>query len=901
MFFEDIDSWSIAALIVAALVTAIFRQNARLQRLERRVAEIELGRANLANVPLQSEPKQADTPRPAPAVPIIPARWASPGPAETSPAGTDLPPRSAPAGSGPASPPPRTGLEERLGTRWAVWVGGLALALGGVLLVRYSVEQGLVGPGLRVALGAAFALALVAAGEWLRQREQATSTAINPRANIPAVLTAAGTSTAFAVIYAACSLYGLIGPGPAFILLGLVALATMIAAALHGPALAGLGLAAALGSPLLVDSDDPNIVALVLYLGFVAGAAYGLARMRLWRWLAVAAAFGALAWGVLIILEGTVGVSMAHALLQMGLATAFLVLEPYRRVAADAQPIDRLASVVLLGFGLLAILVAGQVGAGSARPLFGCATVALLLAAGWRFPPVAPAVAIAATIATGILAFWPVAYEASLEPVRVLESFTVASPFPDALWTYVFVALLFATSVAGVGLLRVAVGPGLRPAATRWYLGAATVGPFALLLLAFGRVTALQPSYPFALVAAALGAVYAMAAAAFRRQEDTLRLAGVEVGPAHLAVGGTATAAIGALALGLTMALDRGLLTVSLALTALGAAFVAERAAVPALRFVTGALGLIVAARLAWDPRVVGGDLGQTPIFNWLLFGYGTPALAFALSGRLLARSGRDRAVRVCETLGILLSAILVFLEIRHALNGGDIYASSYRHLEAGLVVTQGLGFSLLAARLGSRTADPLYRIFSLGFAAVSVVGAAVTLGLFSNPLFTGEPLAGGALLNTLAPAYLIPAAIAALLAVASRGVQPRGFVLAAGGLAVALELAFAFLETRVLFQGPAIGVWRRTSEGEVWAYSFVLLANGVALLTAGFIWASREARLASALCIVVVVLKVFLVDMARLEGLLRALSFVGLGLALVAIGLAYQRLMSRTRAGELS
>ena len=46
-------------------------------------------------------------------------------------------------GRGPA---PGMSFEERLGTQWAVWVGGLALALGGIFLVRYSIEQGLLGP-----------------------------------------------------------------------------------------------------------------------------------------------------------------------------------------------------------------------------------------------------------------------------------------------------------------------------------------------------------------------------------------------------------------------------------------------------------------------------------------------------------------------------------------------------------------------------------------------------------------------------------------------------------------------------------------------------------------------------------------------------------------------------------
>ena len=44
----------------------------------------------------------------------------------------------------------------------------MALALGGVFMVRYSIEQGWIGPGVRVGLGALLAAALVGAGEWLR-------------------------------------------------------------------------------------------------------------------------------------------------------------------------------------------------------------------------------------------------------------------------------------------------------------------------------------------------------------------------------------------------------------------------------------------------------------------------------------------------------------------------------------------------------------------------------------------------------------------------------------------------------------------------------------------------------------------------------------------------------------
>src|SRR3984885_4451383 len=208
--------------------------------------------------------------------------------------------KTAPGDDAGAMPPPlpqaEPGFEERIGTRWVVWVGGLTLALGGFFMVRYSIDAGLLGPGVRTMLGGAFALALLAAGEWMRRKESITAIDALPIANIPAILTAAGTAVAFATVYAAYALYGFLAPATAFILLGLVALGTLAAALLHGPALAGLGIAAAFVTPILVSSDRPDFWALYIYLAIVTAAAFGLARIRLWRWLAVTTIVFALAW-----------------------------------------------------------------------------------------------------------------------------------------------------------------------------------------------------------------------------------------------------------------------------------------------------------------------------------------------------------------------------------------------------------------------------------------------------------------------------------------------------------------------------------------------------------------------------------------------------------------------------
>src|SRR5947208_612284 len=82
-------------------------------------------------------------------------------------------------------------------------IGAGAVAFGGFPLLRYSIEQGWFGPGARVILGALLALALIAAGEWTRRRELLTGIIGLPTAHIPSLLTAAGTTIAFADIWAA--------------------------------------------------------------------------------------------------------------------------------------------------------------------------------------------------------------------------------------------------------------------------------------------------------------------------------------------------------------------------------------------------------------------------------------------------------------------------------------------------------------------------------------------------------------------------------------------------------------------------------------------------------------------------------------------------------------------------
>ena len=49
---------------------------------------------------------------------------------------------------------PRPDIEALLTARWGVWLGAAALVLAGVFLVRYAVDEGLLGPAIRCVLAA---------------------------------------------------------------------------------------------------------------------------------------------------------------------------------------------------------------------------------------------------------------------------------------------------------------------------------------------------------------------------------------------------------------------------------------------------------------------------------------------------------------------------------------------------------------------------------------------------------------------------------------------------------------------------------------------------------------------------------------------------------------------------
>ena len=113
---------------------------------------------------------------------------------------------------------------------------------------------------------------------------------------------------------------------------------------------------------------------------------------------------------------------------------------------------------------------------------------------------------------------------------------------------------------------------------------------------------------------------------------------------------------------------------------------------------------------------------------------------------------------------------------------------------------------------------------------------------------------------------------------------------------ALVLALSYLTLEIRRLYHGPVL-TSGATTGAEQYTYSIAWLAFGVVLLAIGILFNSQRARLASAVVIALTILKAFLIDMSTLTGVYRALSFMCLGLVLVAIGWLYQRILFRRQS----
>ena len=782
-----------------------------------------------------------------------------------------------------AKPSAFKGLEQMLAGRWFVVLGGVAIALGGLLFVKYAHDNGLIPPWLRVLFGYAFAGALVAGGEYVRRsRGEAI------KDHVPAALSAAGLVIAFGVTYAAYALYGLLSPALCFPLLVALGLAALWLSRRQGPVIAALGLVGSYLAPALVPSDHPSAWGFFAYLIVIVAAALYELRSRPWWWLGFAAIGGAFVWALLWLHGGLFDrshvVPVALFSYAMALAAAFVP----RGIAVLKEDMGTLAEPALAtpplyiaaaGLGAATLTLGSAVHNSSyttAALVFFTAGMAVVAAFGWIKPHRNISAGLAALFTLLVFMAWP----GVSDMVPAFDERGFWTLVPQLFEPYRFVPWMLAAG-AIFTLLGLAGVMIKRP--IRHWDGLAAASSVLFLFGAWAKADFALANEMWAMSAVIVAAALFIAAWRVKSRADDDQIFA------------TSDVLLGACALLALFAADRLFndiwYTLAIAVLSTGFAAVANRFGARAPAIIALALATLAAIRL-FVGREFWTEPADLPLgAHWPIYGYGVPAALFWWSSRQL-RQPQDHRYRISLeglSLGLLIS--LVSAELR-VLIGGGITISRFTLLELGSHVTAWLG-----AAFGLAYRQKIYSSFVSTWGAIGLVGASclVLLAMLTayNPVVSGEALQGGVIFNALWLAYLAPAALIAMIInrhdVLAK--SPQRELL--GGIAMVLVITFATLAVKRMHQGAVMSLDFQ-SDAESYSVSLVWLAMGVLGFVSGLALDRKTLRMAGLVMLALTVLKVFVYDFAELTGLWRIASFMGLGFCLVGIGWLYSRFSSR-------
>jgi uncharacterized membrane protein len=861
---------ALLSLPIAALVIAL-RTSKRVRELASRLDLLELEPVTQRTASRETGDGEPVTKTPRP--PAAESTAPTPGPAEP-PAG-ERPPAStakpsklpSPFAPGPWTPGAAAAsarsafdareLEKRLGARLPIWLGAIALVLAAAFLVKLSFDRGWLGPAVRVALGVAFGVVLLAAGEWLRRSS----------ARVAQGLSAAGVAVLFVSFYAAVSLYSLVPTAGGFALMALTT-ATAVALSLrHGPMVAVLGLVGGFLTPFLVSASEPEPKVLFTYLILLQTGLLAVSVRRGWWPLTMVSFVAGLGWVVFWLTELFQRADEPWLGLFVIVSAALFSVTGVRTTAAAAesgrQRGSELAWVAGLGgFAALATLTVR----GGTDPL------------PWLFLGLLGAGAL--VLARLEPRFHQLAWVGAAIPALLLMAWAreVGGDLAGRyLWTTLLLGVLWA---AGAYLAA-----WRSPQAGRWaWLSAAAA--VAYLLLAYRGAETAGSDLPWGGICLALALLFLIAAWPLaRRREESDEM---ESALAALAVAVTAF-----ISLAVPIELARQWLAVAWAIEVAALVWLAGRLRIPILVRLAWVVAAAVAVRLLLNPFALRYPIGDHPLFNWLLYGYGVPLAAFAAAAWMAGDQGRRRLAAALQWASLAIGTALVTLLVRQYFHPGELDSDRFYLVEWGTVTVAWLGLVWVLLRAARRWPLASLHWFAQGLTVLALGQAALCQVLTRNPVWSHSPVGEWPVLNGLLWIYGLPALLLFLIAHRLEGRSWPLLPITCRLGSLGLVFLLITLEVRQAFHGTYLD--RGTASGaEQYAYSAAWVVLGVALLTAGIASKGRLLRFASLAVMLAAVAKVFLFDLAGLRDFYRVFSFLGLGLSLLLIAWLYQRFVFR-------
>lgn len=752
-----------------------------------------------------------------------------------------------------------------------VWIGGIALLMSGLFMIKYSIESGMLTPSVRLMLSSLFATTLCLGGSWISLRSNNSNSMRVGRS-----LTGAGLSIYYFCVYAAVHLWQFIGQETGFILMVAVTLMAALLALKLGMAIALMGMMGGFLTPILIGSKDPNTVALLSYLALLYSGLLWLSVKKQWWPMAIASTCLAFLWstGLYTLMHiGELSLNI-RAVMLFTLVLCALNLLWFIRVQTDHKwamraqaiawvfalvqglymmqeqsfsPFDMgLFCIITLTVLVLACLQPKRFHAGAWLSL-GVCTVALLI-----YEPAS----------SQELALWATGMGTAL---FLAGHWASQKPHQQRLWLY-----LPTTSLCTLG-------------AVSYYL-------LEVPYQAWG-----VPFHALWLTLSLLGAGIIL--------WSTHRLHKLSVNQGKRDIYAQCVlAAVGLIALGTLDYLieHRMALMIAYALLYLASVLYWQRINLPKVEF------LMLLAGGAWAMSAV-TSITQTletltaslSVEDYLQLADSADSLIIAVTISGVAWFATSKLIKQAQLKKIILGVSATNMGI--LLIAGYVGAFEYLWgirdesllaFEVNLTVFMwmiAVTLSLLANKFKELTLPSLI---------IALVALLRWIGLdliMENPWLTHKPIGDVFFFNLTLLQYGVPFIACALLAWSYREKEERTIVPLLSSCS--LLAAFIWISTivRDYFTKNTLSQ-ELMSDGELYAYSVVWLITGVIYQSLGLWRKNRLLDTGALLILLLTVGKVFFVDAAELTGLWRVCSFLGLGIVLIAIGYFYNRFIFKDK-----
>ncbi len=764
---------------------------------------------------------------------------------------------------------------------WFYAVAAVSLALAGVFLVQYGVENGILTPFWRVMGALGLGLGLIAIGEKIRRKlgdHSDSSTAF-----LPSTFSGAGIVALFAGVLAARQLYGLIGPEMAFAGLVAVAVVAIVLGWFYGPFLTVVGILGATAAPFLVggSSDAPHVY--YYYFALIAIVGLLIDTIKRWAWTSVMALVASYGAAIFMALSA---IDLVHFMVFTLILLAAATIIPQRRLWPDhagamvlevfmraknqklgwAEFPTRLVFGTFAAASVSALVVAlvdeGPVEVTTAiivqSVLFLAATVWFLRAPALRDTAILPPLGLLAVITVQ-----------GFTGGSLFQAFVAMADRPPETPLPMMVFVLAGLGMLG-SLLAFWRAYGTTSVSVAWSMGAAAIAPFTIGALEFfwqpAQVIGMQLWTAIPMIVAVIMVFLA---------ERCGRVA-----EARLPTALFAAAAVVMISLSLMLMLSFAALTLALAVLVLVTALLDRKFDLPLLGWIVQIGTVVLGARLVLYPGIDWAV--HTSWINFIL-SFGGSVLLLVATWFILMHRARTGPKVMVESAIWNLAAIGAVVQIWR-LWEDDVFS------HWGASFTGMVFFIAAATQIYRLSAGPFWaNVIRICLAAVlgliGLIFVLLTFTLLSPLAYYGSEVRGPWIFDTLLAAYGIPALGFAVFAWKLTPL-PRWMRLGLGFVAATFAVIYVGFEIRRFWHGDDLSN-AAVLDGELYSYTVAMMAGAVALLFYAFgkrsAWLYRLGIIGVGLTIA----KVFLIDMSGLAGLIRVASFLGLGMALAGLAWA--------------